>query len=896
MLGKTFIHYRIVGKLGSGGMGVVYRAEDIRLGRQVAVKILSDEFAADPLALERFQREARAASALNHPHICSIYDIGESEGRPFLVMELLEGQPLGRRLAGKPVALEELLEIAIQIAGALAAAHAKGIAHRDIKPGNIFIGPAGAGHAGHIKILDFGLAKITGPPQAAVDSLAPTQAMTQDPITSPGAAVGTIAYMSPEQALGQDLDARTDLFSFGVVLYQMATGALPFKGNTSAAVFGEILHKAPQPPTQLNPALPAAMGQIIQKALEKDRDVRYQTAADMRVDLKRLERDTTVGAAVSPSVASVAARRGRPARVYAALAAGMATVAGIGLLAWHNRKPAPVAGTEWTELTNFSDSAVSPAVSADGRLLTFIRGSNTFHGPGEIYVKLLPDGEPAQLTHDGADKMSPEVAPDGSRIFYTVVGQDLSWDTFVVPLLGGETRRMLPNAEALTWIGPRTILFSEIKSGAHMAIVTADENRANQRDIYVPPHERGMGHRSALSPGGKNVLVAEMDNGGWLPCRVVPFDGSSPGKQIGPPKGACRNAAWSPDGEWMYLNSNAGGAGYHIWRQGSKGGEAEQVTFGPTEQEGIAMMPDGRSLISSVGIVQSSIWLHGPDGERPITSEQSASRPAFSHDGKKLYYTSSNRMQDFARGELWQVDPADGRREQLIPGINITNYDVSRDDKQVVFSALDPNGHSRIWIAPLDHRTAPRQLPGTDLTQPRFYPNGDVAFVAAEGKSNYLYRSSPDGSARRKAIEDPILEFFEFSPGARWAVVWAAVSGNDPALTSALLAYPLTGGPPLRICYACAVMWPPDAKSIYVDLAGKIFRVRLPAGSAFPPLPPAGIQSESELKTIPGATVFISSGMASINRAVPVVIGADPSSYAFIKATVHRNLYRIPIP
>lgn len=529
-------------------------------------------------------------------------------------------------------------------------------------------------------------------------------------------------------------------------------------------------------------------------------------------------------------------------------------------------------------------------------MLTFIRGANTFQGPGEIYVKLLPNGEPAQLTHDNLNKMSPVVAPDGSSIAYTVVGRDLSWDTFIVPLLGGEPRRMLPNAAALTWVGPGTILFSEIKSGAHMAIVTADEDRANSRDIYVPPQERGMGHRSALSPGGgKEVLVAEMQNGGWLPCRVVPFDGSSPGKQVGPAKGGCTYAAWSPDGEWMYLNSNAGGAGFHIWRQRGKGGGAEQVTFGPTEQEGIAMMPDGRSLISSVGTVQSSIWLHGPDGERPITSEESASHPEFSHDGK-LYYLSSIRSQDFARGELWRIDLVDGRREQVVPGIKIADYDVSRDDRQLVFSALDRNGHSRIWTAPLDHRTAPRQMPGTDLSQPVFGPNGDLTFVAAEGKLNYLYRSSPDGSARRKAIEDPILEFRGLSPDSRWAIVWAAVSGNDPALTTAILAYPVAGGAPLRICYTCGVTWQPDAKFIYVDLAGKVYRVRLPSGKAFPPLPPAGIQSEAELKAIPGATVFISSGMDANSFKVPIVIGADPSSYVFIKSAVHRNLYRIPIP
>ncbi len=387
-----------------------------------------------------------------------------------------------------------------------------------------------------------------------------------------------------------------------------------------------------------------------------------------------------------------------------------------------------------------------------------------------------------------------------------------------------------------------------------------------------------------------------MDNDGWLPCRVVPFDGSSPGRQVGPPKGACTHAAWSPDGEWMYLNSDAGGAGYHIWRQRIKGGDAEQVTFGPTEQEGIAMMPDGRSLVSSVGLVQSSIWLHGPEGERQITSEESASWPAFSHDGTKLYYLSS-KSNSFPSGELWQIDLADGRRERLIPGVGITGYDVSRDDKQVVFTAPDPGGHSRLWIAPLDHRVAPRQLPGTNLTRPHFGPNGDLAFIAVEGKLNYLYRSNPDGSARQKALENPILEFDGLSPDGRWAIVWAAVSGNDSAATSAYLAYPIPGGPPLRLCGGCWVRWSPDAKSIYFVLGNRIYRVTLSSGKSFPPLAPAGIQSEADLKTIPGATLFVSSGMESTSSDFGrIAVGTGPSSYAFVRATVHRNLYRIPIP
>ena len=379
MAGTTISHYRVTEKLGAGGMGVVYKAEDSRLGRNVALKFLPEEVSRNRQALERFQREARTASALNHPHICTIYDIGEHEGHPFIVMELLEGETLRERLAGSPLKLEEILTVGAQIADGLEAAHAKGIVHRDIKPSNVFLT-----RSGQVKILDFGLAKPVAsgarmPVRTGADILAaPTLPPAEELLTSPGMAVGTVAYMSPEQARGEEPDTRADLFALGVVLYEMATGRLPFQGNSLALTFDAILNKDPISVLALNPKLPAELDRIIGKALEKDRELRYQRAAELRADLKRLERETgrfRTSVAIAPAARPrVPARRRTTALVGGVAALALAALLAGWRLGWFARPAAgPLPGLTSRQLTAnpAENPVIRAAISPDGRYLAY---------------------------------------------------------------------------------------------------------------------------------------------------------------------------------------------------------------------------------------------------------------------------------------------------------------------------------------------------------------------------------------------------------------------------------------------------------------------------------------------------------------------------------------------
>ena len=606
-----------------------------------------------------------------------------------------------------------------------------------------------------------------------------------------------------------------------------------------------------------------------------------------------------VPADATPLLTSTAARR--PLNWMTICAGGLALILlAAGVVAWLRAKRSvpraasqessikPVSQPGLTQLTDFADSAVSPTLSPDGRILAFIRGPDTFMTSGQIYAKLLPNGESVQLTHDAFTKMSPEFSADGSALFYTVFALN-QFDTWTVPVLGGEPHLLFPNTGGLTSIDSGHLLFSEFVSGIHMAIVTSNSSRDQVRQIYLPPRERGMAHRSALSPDRKWVLLVEMDNGGWLPCRLVPFDASFPSKPVGPPGAACTYVGWSPDQAWMYFSSNAGGR-FHIWRQRFPDGEPQQLTFGATEEEGIAVAPDGASLVTSVGLTQSTLWVRDAKGERQISSEGYAESPKFSRDGRKLYYlVRSKAVQgQFSNHELWVADLETGHRVRLLPDTLMRDYDVSPDGTQVVFSAAEPENRSHLWLASLNSGFPPRQFSSpVNEDQPHWDSTGRIYFRAAEGGLNLLFRMRPDGNERERVQPSTILDLQGISPDGRWAIV-AQPENDGPA--GRIVASSLDGGTSVLVCPGyCITQWSPDGNSfsIIMSTSAGTETLVMPVSPSrnLPSLPLAGIASSEDMHRMRGAKVLEGA----------ILTGPEPGLSAALHQDVHRNLYRVAL-
>jgi Tol biopolymer transport system component len=865
LTGMRVGHYQVLSLLGQGGMGEVYRAHDVKLGRDVAIKVLPTVFTSDAERLARFDSEARMLAALNHPHIGAIYGLEDIDRLPALVLELVEGDTLADRLLGGPISLRHALGFARQTADALDAAHRQGIIHRDLKPANIKITPDGV-----VKVLDFGLAKAGATEHPSTEDVSRT-ATAAVGATRAGVILGTVTYMSPEQARGLTVDTRTDIWSFGCVLFEMLTGRPPFTGETIAETIAAILERDPDWKA-LPSGTPARIRELLRRCLHRDVGRRLQNIAEARETIEHALRGWN---------------RWRVATMASAAVAALT----IGGALWWREPARPPDRSEWIQLTQFPDSVVQPALSPDGRMVTFVQGETNPLVPftiGQVFVKHLPDGEPVQLTHDRTAKMTPVFSPDGSRIVYGTINERFEWDTWSVRVPDGEPQLWLRNASGLIWNGPNHVLFAEMKNNPHMGIVTSEESRLGQRDVYVPADAQGMAHLAYPSPDRHWALLVEMDaNHIWMRCRVVSLDGRTTAHLVGPIHGGCTYGAWSPDGRWIYLTSNAGGVP-HIWRQRFPDGPPEQITSGPTEEEGIAMAPDGRSFVTAVALRSAALWLHTTDGDSPVPLDGNAVDATFTSDGTRLLFRAVPSLGEYpVPGELRVADLKSGRSEPLLPGFKVTDYDVDRDGVHVVVEAVDRDGTPRLWLAALDRQTAPRQIANVEGRQPRFGANGDILFRRREAAATFLYSMHSDGSDLHRAMAPPVQLLGAVSRDGRWIVGWTSREGKD---ASAWQAFSLDGAQPRFLGGpGIAWQWSPGGERVSVSnglvAENRSYVIPLPSREPFPPLPAEGFQSEKQIAALPGA------------RRIDAVVVPGPSAdvYAFYRRTAQRNLYRIPL-